>query len=334
MDFLVYGAGAVGSVLGGALSLHHHAVHLVGRRAFVDAVQADGLRIKSATGEYVTHPRVSETIRSGEVGESACVLLTVKAQDVEAAVESLAALVPSTVTVVCFQNGVASEDLAARRFSRVLGGIVRMTCSMVQPGHAAYRSSGRVIVGLHPKGADPFARTLAVALGEAGFDGAVSRNITEDKWLKLAVNTQSVFHAVIDTRDHDANEFHELKVAILEETRRVLKAARIRARSCDGRDPSIEEMVTELRRPRARRGEHGVKVHNSIWQDLYLHRDCIEAGFVHEPLISLGRTHGVPTPCNQAAMDIAKRCHDSGAGPESMRLADVLAAVERLKGGQ
>jgi 2-dehydropantoate 2-reductase len=332
MEFVVYGAGAVGSVLGGMLSLQQHSVTLVGRRALVDAVKAEGLRIKSATGEYLTHPRASETVSKREVGGTACVLLTVKAHDVAAAVDTLAKVLPGDTPVVCFQNGVDSESVVASRFPRVFGGVLRMTCSMVQPGHASFRSAGRVIVGLYPKGADPFARALAGALGGVGFDAAASRTITSDKWLKLAVNTQSVFHAVMEERDHDANEFHELKAAVLDETRRVLKAAKIRARSCDGRDPSIEEMIAELRRPRARREGHGVKVHNSVWQDLYLKRDRIEAAFVHGPVIALGGKHGVATPYNAAALEIAKRVHESGAGPESMRLSDVLAAVDRHRG--
>jgi 2-dehydropantoate 2-reductase len=334
MEFVVYGAGAVGSVLGGMLSLHQHGVTLIGRRALVEAVNADGLRIKSATAEYVAHPRVAESISKRDIGESICVLLTVKAHDVAAAVESLGRLLPPDAAIVCFQNGVASEDVVARRFPRVFGGVVRMTCSMVQPGHASLRAAGRVIVGLHPKGADPLARALAEAFSAAGFDAAASRAITSDKWLKLAVNTQSVFHAVIETRDHDANEFHELKVSVLDETRAVLKAARIRARSCDGRDSSIEEMIAELRRPRARRGEHGVKVHNSVWQDLYLKRGRLEASGVHGPLIALGREHGVPTPYNAGALDIAQRCHAAAAGPESMRLADVLAVIDRHRGAK
>ena len=51
MQFLVYGAGAVGSVLGGMLSVHRHDVCLVARESHAGAIAAGGLRIKSATGE-------------------------------------------------------------------------------------------------------------------------------------------------------------------------------------------------------------------------------------------------------------------------------------------
>lgn len=328
MKFIVYGAGAVGSVLGGMLALRQHDVCLVGRRAFADAVRDGGLRIKSPTGEYVTRPRAVEALEPGGAGADACILLTVKCHDVPAALDALSRAADPAAAVVCFQNGIACEDLAAARFPRTYGGVFRMTCSMLQPGHASLRASGRIIVGLHPKGADRFGRELAAAFSAAGFDAAASRAILSDKWLKLAVNTQSVFHAVIDPRDHDSNEFVDLKVAVLEETRRVLKAAKIRAVSCDGRDPRIEEMIADLKKPRARRTEPGIKVRNSIWQDLYLKRDRIEAEYVHGPVIALGREHGVPTPVNAAALEIVGSCHASGTGPDAMRLADVLAVVD------
>jgi 2-dehydropantoate 2-reductase len=295
----------------------------------VDAIVQGGLRLKSATGEHVAHPRAVASLGRGEVGPDACILLTVKCYDVASAVASLARIVSTDTPLVCFQNGVASEAVAAQTFTRVHGGVCRMTCSMVQPGNASFRALGRVIVGVHPKGSDAFTRSLATAFREAGFDAASSRTIESDKWLKLALNAQTVVHAAVDARDHDTNEFQELNASILDEVRRVLKAAKIRARSCDGRDPSIEEMIAELRRPRARKSDHGVKVHNSLWQDLYLKRARIESEYIHGPVIALGRKHGVPTPFNAAMLETANRLHASGAGPETLRLTELLDAVER-----
>jgi 2-dehydropantoate 2-reductase len=329
MQIIVYGAGAVGSVLGGMLSLHHHDVMLIGRQPLVDAIARDGLRIKSATGEYVAHPRASARLSIADLAPDASVFLTTKSYDVPAARDALAATIPNETPVVCFQNGVVSEDAVAERFASVYGAVVNMTCSMVQPGHVSYRAPGRVIVGRHPKGIDPRSRVFADAFGEAGFDAAASRAIGSDKWLKLAVNVQSVLNAAVDPRDHDANEFFELKVAILEEVKRVFKAAKIRARSCDGHDPSIDEMIAELKRPRARRSDHGVKLHNSTWQDLYLKRPHIEAEYFHGPVIAMGREHGIPTPLNAAMLQVAARCHESKSGPESLRLSDVIAVVAK-----
>jgi 2-dehydropantoate 2-reductase len=242
-------------------------------------------------------------------------------------------VVPVDTPVVCFQNGMASEAVVGESFVRVHGGVMRMTCSMLQPGHASFRSLGRVVVGVHPRGSDAFTRSLALAFREAGFDAASSRTIQSDMWLKLAVNTQTVVHAAVDPRDHNTNEFQEFSASILDEVRRVFKAAKIRARSCDDRDPSIEDMIAELRRPRARKSEHGVKVHNSLWQDLYLKRDQIESEFMHGPIIALGSEHKIPTPYNVAMLEVATALRKQGAAPESLRLTDLVAAVDGQRKG-
>lgn len=329
MRVVVFGAGAVGSVLGGLLALERHDVLLVCRRDHAQAISDDGLKLRSATGDYVANPRAAETLSRGDIGADTFVLLTAKSHDTEACVEEIAALAPPEVPFFCVQNGVSNEDTASRRFENIYSGICYMTCSTLQPGHASFRKAGRVVLGKHPKGSDAAVRSLGATFESAGLDVCLSRNVMADRWLKLAVNTQSVFHAVIDPRDHDANEFFELKAQILEETRRILKAARIRAKSCEGRDPSIDEMIEDLRRPRARRSARGINVHNSTWQDLYLRRARLESPFFHGPFIEMAGEHGIAAHYNQTALDIAERCHAAAAGPETMRLADVLSEIEK-----
>lgn len=327
MDVVVYGAGAVGSTLGGLLALHEHNVVLVCRSAHADAVNESGLRLRSATGDYVAHPRAVVSLDDVQPSPDTCWLVTVKSYDLQDALDALSSVAPAGATIVTFQNGMEAEALSAERFEKTYGGVCRMTCSMLQPGHVSFRRVGRVIVGRYPRGSDAVSKRIVAAFTAAGFDACASRAIMSDKWLKLAVNTQSVFHAVIDPRDHEANEFFEVKARILEETARVFKAARIRARSGDGRDPTIAEMVAELRRPRARRTGGGMKVHNSTWQNLYLKRRAIENTYFHRPIIDLGREHGVPTPCNDVALDIVEHAHSSGSGPETLRLSDVLGLL-------
>lgn len=329
MNIVVLGAGAVGSVLGGLLALQKKDVLLVCRDHHADAIADNGgLRLRSATGDYFAHVRASARLESSDLRDDTCVLITAKSYDTEQCVEQLASVAPATVPVVCFQNGVGNEDIAAGRFDNVYGGVCRMTCSMIQGGQASFRGFGRVLVGRYPKGSDALARKLVKVLGEAGCQSCASRNINADKWLKLAVNTQSTLHAIIDPRDHEANEFYELKVAILEEAKKVLKAHKVRPKSCDGKDMTIDEIIADLRRPRAPRHTSGMKVRNSTWQNLYLKRVRMENEYFHGPMIELGRMYEVPVPCNEAALELVTACHRDQTGPGALRLRDVLATVQ------
>lgn len=333
MKVVVYGAGAVGSVLGGLLALHKHDVRLVCREPHADAINQNGLHVRSATGDYASEPQAGTSLSPGDAEGVECVLLTVKSQHTQDCFEVLVDVIPAETPVVSFQNGMRNEELLGEYFENVYSGICRMTCQSIQPGHASFRGKGRLVLGKYPKGSDAFARALGKAFTEVGFDACVSKNVIADKWLKLAVNTQSVFHAVIDPRDHEANEFNELKACILEETQKVLKAAKVRAKSCDGKDNSVDEMIADLRRPRMPRPDRGMKVHNSAWQDLYLKRETIECPRFHELVIEMAREHDVDVPCNEVALETILRCHRDAAGPGTERLRDVLDAVEKRAGG-
>jgi 2-dehydropantoate 2-reductase len=328
MKIVVLGAGAVGSVLGGLFALQKHEVLLVCRECHRKAIEENGgLRVRSATGDYLAQVGAVTKLAARDLVEGTCVFLTAKSYDTEKCTEELSAIAPRSIPIVCFQNGVSNEEIVASKFDNVYGGVCRMTCSMIQGGQVSFRGLGRVIVGKYPKGSDALARELVAALTEIGCKSCVSRNIMNDKWLKLAVNTQSTLHAIIDPRDHDSNEFLQLKVNILEETKKVLKAHKVRARSCDGKDMTVDELIADLRRPKASRHTSGVKVGNSTWQNLYLKRPDIENRYYHGPIIELGRKYNIPVPFNEVALEMVERVHRDRLGPESLRLAEILDVI-------
>ena len=172
---------------------------------------------------------------------------------------------------------------------------------------------------------------VELEVGSSSLRPAVSRNVVCDKWLKLAINTQSTLNAIIDPRDHEANEFFALKVSILEETRSVLKAHKARPKSCDGKDRSIDEAIADLKRPRALRASSGMKVNNSTWQNLYLKRPQIENEYFHTPIIELGHKYNIPVPFNEVALEAVTKCHKEKTGPDHVRLSEILTAVGERK---
>jgi 2-dehydropantoate 2-reductase len=330
MRFVVYAAGAVGGVLGGHLALSKHDVLLVCREEHARAVnEAQGLRMKSARGEYFAPLRAMPVLDAGAIDKDTCVIFTPKSNHTDACVKALAKVAPRDVPVVSFQNGVSNEEIIAREFENVFGGVCRMTCSFLQPGQVSFRKVGRLIVGRYPKGAHVFSKKLAAVLGEAGFDASVSNSIMCDKWLKLVVNLQSTFHAIIDTRDHDAVEFVDLKVGVLEEAKRVLRARRMKVKSCDERDLSVDDIINELKKPKAPRVPSAVKVNNSTWQNLYLKRKEVENGFFHGPIIDMAKQHGVPVPFNETALELVLESSKRGLGPGAFRAGEVLEKIKQ-----
>jgi 2-dehydropantoate 2-reductase len=330
MRFVVYAAGAVGGVLGGHLALAKHEVLLVCREEHARVVnESGGLRMKSGRGEYFAALRATPALDKKDVEGDACVLFTPKSNDTERCVESLAGIAPRDVPVVSFQNGVCNEEIIARRFDDVFGGVCRMTCSFLQPGQVSFRKIGRLIVGRYPKGAHNFSKKLALILGDAGFDVLTSNTIMCDKWLKLVVNLQSAFHAIIDPRDHDGLEFIDLKVGVLEEARKVLRADKMKVKPCDEKELSIEDVIDDLKKPKAPRTPSAVKVNNSTWQNLYLKRKIVENGFFHGPVLEIAKKHGIAVPFNEVALELVTESAARELGPGAYRAADVLVEIRR-----
>jgi 2-dehydropantoate 2-reductase len=329
MRFVIYGAGAVGGVLGGHLAREKHDVLLVCREEHREAIsEQKGIRMKSATGEYFAHLRAASTAIAGHFDDDTCVFFVPKSNDTAASVDRLGKCAPPDIPLVSFQNGIANEKVISEKFTNVYGGVCRMTCSFLHPGQVTFRKFGRLVIGKYPKGAHPFPKKLKKLLEAAGFETSVSNSIMYDKWLKLVTNLQSAFNALVDPRDHDSPEFVRLKLGVLEEAKRVLAADNIRAKSCDGKDSSINEMIDDLKKPHAPRSPSSVKVHNSTWQNLYKKRRDIENAFFHSPIIELGHDNGIPVPYNEVALELVTACGRQETGPEQLRAAEILKKIE------
>lgn len=332
MKFVVFGAGAVGSTLGGILALKNHDVLLVCRKSHSQAiVEQNGLRMKSGTGDYFASLTAVEKLNSDSVSDDTCIFFTPKSNDTERCVEQLSKAAPKDAHVISFQNGVENEDIISKVFTNTYGGVCKMTCSYLQPGQVTFRKIGRLVVGKYPKGSDAFSRKLAEVLNDAGFSTTVSRSILCDKWLKLAFNLHSTLYAIIEKRDHDTPEFLDLKLGLIEEVKKVFRARKIRAKSCDAQELSLDEMIRELKKPKAPRGTAAVMVHNSTWQNLYLKRSDIENAAFHGPVIEHAREANISAPYNEVVLEMVNKCHIQKLGPEALRADDVLSAVNKRK---
>jgi 2-dehydropantoate 2-reductase len=329
MRFVVYGAGAVGGVLGGHLALNKHDVLLVCRGDHADKIgEQKGLRMKSSTGDYFASLEAAPTLDGGQLDGESCLIFATKSNETESSVAELAKVAPQDTPVVSFQNGVQNEAIIAKRFTNVFGGVCRMTCSFLQPGQVSFRKLGGLTVGHYPKGANPFAKKLGKLLEGVGFSVAVSNSIMCDKWQKLLINLQSAYNAIIDPRDHDSMEFTDLKIGVLEEGAKVLRADKIRAKSCDEKILSVVEVIDELKKPLSRRASAAVKVNNSTWQNLYLKRKTVENAYFHTPIIAIARKHDIPVPFNEVALELVTKACEESLGPGMFRASEILAEIQ------
>ncbi|GAF91968.1 unnamed protein product [marine sediment metagenome] len=182
-----------------------------------------------------------------------------------------------------------------------------------------------MVVGLHPEGAAAEVDALAKDLRRAGLDVGVSSRIAEDRWLKLCVNLMSAPNALIRRADHDTREFVEVKARLLEEAREVLAAHRIVARSCDGRDRSLDEEIRHQRES-LKRGTSArrLPLYNQVWSSLRSDAP-LEADGYHQRILELAAAGGIQAPVNARVLTKLVEAKSSRLGPECFSAAELLA---------
>jgi len=187
MKLVVYGAGAMGSFIGGLLSKKHE-VCLIGREWHVSAVRKDGLRISGLTNGVFRPGALSSP--SKYKGNPDLVLLTTKAYDTEYAAKELAKWFPD-VPVLSFQNGLNNVETLERHLdaTKLYAGTTTLGVTLLGPGQIRHAGTGSTSVGaLRTGNESKIIEELASALTAAGMRTSVSDEITIEIWRKGIVN--------------------------------------------------------------------------------------------------------------------------------------------------
>lgn len=319
----IVGAGSVGLVLGARLARAGRAVRFhVRDAAAAHALRAGGVTVEDpATGAAW---RAAVDARTGPpAGADGPVLVCVREPDTAAVADALAAASPAALPVNV-QNGVDGDGALARRFPRVIGAVWRATCTRVAPDRVRALDPARLVVGAHPEGGGSDVEALAAVLRAAGFDVGVSTRIGEDRWLKLCANLLSAPNALVRRGEHASEAFVAGKTRLLEEARAALRAAGVTARSCDGRDRSLDDEIAWQRGALARGdAARPLPLYNGVWRAL--REDLpLEADAWHERIVALAARHGVPAPCNARVLAALRRAAAERRGPESCGVEELL----------
>jgi 2-dehydropantoate 2-reductase len=192
MRFVIYGAGAIGGVIGARLHQGGHDVALIARGPHLEAIRRDGLILKTPEERTVlglpaaSDPAELEVGRPGDV-----VMLAVKSQDTAAALEALQATGADSVPVVCVQNGVENERVALRRMPSVYGAVVMLPAANLEPGVVrAYGTTltGIVDVGRYPRGRGGLTEQISAALAGSRLLSRPQDDVMRLKYAKLILN--------------------------------------------------------------------------------------------------------------------------------------------------
>jgi 2-dehydropantoate 2-reductase len=320
--YVILGAGGVGGTIGGLLAHAGHQVVLIARGAHLAALRSDGLRLATPGG--VLTPQLSARAVDEFVAHGGDVLvLASKVQDSAELLSQLHA--PSTLPVVCAQNGVEGERIALRRFRRVYGVCVMLPASHLEPGHVVAAGSprpGSLDLGRYPAApVDECAEEVAAALRRSGFLCTPREDVMPWKRAKLLRNVGNSIEA-LGGHDEDETVVRELSGRARAEAEAALSAAGLAWTSDEEWDAYRSDQVGLAP------VEGAERLGGSSWQSAARGLRSTEADYLNGEIVLLGRLHGVPTPVNELLRQEANALVRRGDPPGSVDLAMLVDKLQ------
>ena len=317
MRIIVFGAGAIGSIIGGYLHRSGQETILVCSSAHAEAISRNGLKINRVQGEQVIKMPAVESVDRIDFREDDIIFLTMKSFDTAPAIELIGECA-ADVVAVCFQNGVRNEAIAAEKFKRTYGRIVSLSAKYLKPGEVTHVSGNNLGIGLYPDGLDQTVENLSKLLNRAGFSVTPYSDIMAAKWSKLFLNLSNALFGITGLSVFEgmkSQSFRFFMADIIEEAFAVIQAEGIEIVSPSWHQPP-EKMIDSLRGPGDHQmGRDGEDRRPSTWQDLYLKRGRTEVEYFNDEIARLGLKHNIPTPFNSLMVRIINQMADEGKTP-------------------
>ncbi|QLG49698.1 ketopantoate reductase family protein [Natrinema halophilum] len=185
MDIVVFGAGSLGSLVGGVLARDHD-VTLVARKPHARAVRESGLRLEGVDEDGPTRVFPTATTDGTEL-EADLAVVTVKSFDTASAATALAT--GSVDAVLSLQNGMGNEaTLASRLDVPILAGTATYGAILREPGVVECTGHGDIVLGDRAGGQSALAARVGDAFAVSGLETTVADDMPRRLWAKLAVN--------------------------------------------------------------------------------------------------------------------------------------------------
>lgn len=285
-------------------------VVLVGRAAQVAAIRAAGLSVEGVLGGFNAAPHAEERLSA----RPELVLLTVKTQDIVAALRENAAVLQG-VPLVVLQNGLRGEALAASVLpgNPLVSGVVALHAQHLKAGHVVLLQSEGLLVGRLDQPNDALVERVRALLDKA-VPTATCANMRGARWTKLIVSLHNVLPGLCGAPFRQTYKdplLRALAVGMMREGIAVAERAGIHLESIPGTSVPLLELEKQLLESPAARSSSPARP--------------TEVDYLNGEIVRLGRSLGVATPLNEAAVRLAARV---AATRRHLSLQEVVAAFK------
>jgi 2-dehydropantoate 2-reductase len=318
LKILSFGAGAIGTYIGGSLALAGHQVVFVEQPQVADELRERGLRLeltidkrRKTNQAFTLDPRSFVMVSSLEdalnFGPFDVALFALKSFDAASALESMQPFADKLPPMLCLSNGVDNEPAIASALGadKVIYGTVTSAIGR--------RGAGDIVLeklrGVGVAAGHPLSERLVAALNGAYLNGRLFKDAASMKWSKMLTNLlANPTSAILDMTAAEvfANpKLYKLEIDMLRECLAVMKAQNIEVVDLPGTPVKALAFATRLplwlSKPllsRAAGSGRGGKM-PSFHIDLHSGRGKSEVEYLHGAIVRAGEKMKVPTPVNK-----------------------------------
>jgi 2-dehydropantoate 2-reductase len=293
MRILIVGVGAIGTWLGGLLSLENK-VWVSGRKEQVEAINKKGVIVDS---KPISKPIGIVNINDLKI-KPELIIIAVKSYDTEEAINEVKGCIGSNTLVLSFQNGLGNEEIIGEVIgvSKVIGGVTAHGITYEGPGKVAHKGSGHTYIGKIDGEITQKVIRIAKILNEAGIETKITNQIQKEKWLKAIVNAGiNPLTAINECKNGellDKGKLEKRLEAICKECTRAALAAGIKF----DQDPII--VTKEIAKKTSEN-------YSSMFQSIKAKKQT-EIDFINGYFLKLGKKLGIRMPINEAIVKKVK----------------------------
>ncbi len=299
MKIAIIGAGAMGSLYGGKLSLTGNEVVLYDiNKAHVDKINLEGLSIEeSATGEIIkAYPLASSNPE--DVKNSDLMIIFVKSTVTELVAKQFVKLAKSSTIALTLQNGLGNEDIIKENFGegRTAAGVTSQGATFLEPGKIRHAGNGPTHICMSDKNNNKL-KNIVNTFADSGFEIHIEDNIEDLVWSKLIINVGiNAVTAITGLENGKLMDFPDMKSLMKDLVEEAVEVAKVKNIHLNYPDPV--QIVFDV-------SEKTALNRSSMLQD-FDRGSMTEIGFINEAIVREGKKLGVPTPYNSLISKLVK----------------------------
>ena len=229
MNIVIYGTGGVGGYFGARLAQAGNNITFIARGKHLEAIQKNGLQLKSDKGDYLVHP-ANATSNILEVENIDLILVCVKTWQLKEVSEKIYSVINKNIVVISLLNGVENTEILTSVLDKknVLSGLCKVVSKVEDYGvikHLSYEPT--IVFGELNNEKTERVQRVERTFVNAGIKTKLATDIQQEIWTKfLYISTVSAIGALTRATIGEMISSEEIKKMMLQTAEEIVTIAK------------------------------------------------------------------------------------------------------------